>query len=85
MQVEHPRIRQIERLLTIRQRRKGQAAALCTIAEKADHRLHLRYRRLLARGKSKGKVVTAIGRELLGFMWAVAVHAENGSTMPAAA
>ena len=71
--------------ITIRQRRKGQAAALGAIAEKADHRLHLRYRRLLARGKSKGKVVTAIGRELLGFLWAVAVHAENGSTMPAAA
>jgi transposase len=70
---------------TLRQRRRGQPPELCAIAEKAEHRLHLRYRRLLARGKSKGKVVTAIGRELLGFMWAVAVHAENGSTMPAAA
>jgi len=69
---------------TLRQRRKGQAPELCVIAEKAEHRLHLRYRRLLARGKSKGKVVTAIGRELLGFMWAVAVHAE-GATLPAAA
>jgi transposase len=70
---------------TLRQRRKGQAPELCAIAEKAEHRLHLRYRRLLARGKSKGKVVTAIGRELLGFMWAVAVRAETGSTSPAAA
>jgi len=69
----------------LRRRRQGQAAELCAIAEKAEHRLHLRYRRLLARGKPKGKVVTAIGRELLGFMWAVAVRAEDGSTMPAAA
>lgn len=70
---------------TLRQRRQGQAAALCAIGEQAEHRLHLRYRRLLARGKSKGKVVTAIGRELRGFMWAVAVRAEDGSTMPAVA
>ena len=69
----------------LRRRRQGQAAELCAIAEKAEHRLHPRYRRLLARGKPKGKVVTAIGRELLGFMWAVAVRAEDGSTMPAAA
>jgi transposase len=70
---------------TLRQRRRGQATVVCAMAEKAEHRLHLRYRRLLARGKSKGKVATAIGRELLGFMWAVAVHAESGSTTSAAA
>jgi transposase len=69
----------------LRPRRRGQAAALCALAEQAEPRVHLRYRRLLARGKSKGKAVTASGRELLGFMWAVAVHAETGSTLPAAA
>lgn len=30
----------------------------------------------MARGKVKGKVVTAIGRELLGFIWAIGVQAE---------
>jgi len=38
--------------------------------------LHTRYRKLTARGKEKGKVVTAIGRELLGFIWAIAVKVE---------
>ena len=31
---------------------------------------------MLALGKEKGKVVTAIGRELLGFIWAIGVAAE---------
>jgi transposase len=70
---------------TLRHRRQQHPAALCAIAEGAEHRLHLRYRRLLARGKSKGKVVTALARELLGFMWAIARQAETGSTMPAPA
>jgi hypothetical protein len=42
----------------------------------AQHRLHMRYRKLTARGKDKGKVVTAIGRELLGFVWAIGVKVE---------
>jgi transposase len=61
----------------LRQRRVGQPAAVCTIADQAQHRLHARYRRLLARGKSKQKVVVAVGRELLGFMWAIACEAER--------
>jgi hypothetical protein len=31
---------------------------------------------VLALGKEKGKVVTAIGRELLGFIWAIGVAEE---------
>ena len=46
------------------------------IAWKAQHRLHMRYRKLTARGKNNGKVVTAIGRELLGFIWTIGVKAE---------
>jgi hypothetical protein len=30
----------------------------------------------MARGKDKGKVITAIGRELLGFIWAMGVKVE---------
>jgi transposase len=59
--------------------RKGQelvSEEVREIAWKAQHRLHTRYRKLTARGKDKGKVVTAIGRELLGFIWAIGVKVE---------
>lgn len=45
---------------------------VCDIAWKAQLRLTGRFRRLLARGKSKPKVATAIARELTGFIWAIA-------------
>ena len=47
------------------------------IAWKAQHRLPMRYRKLTARGKEKGKVVTAIARERLGFIWAMGVKVED--------
>jgi hypothetical protein len=47
------------------------------LAWKAQHRLHRRYVALSARGKPHSKVVTAVGRELLGFIWAVAVRVEQ--------
>jgi transposase len=56
----------------LRKRRLGQPPAVCAIADRAQRRLHGRYVRLLARGKSKQKVVVAVGRELLGFVWAIA-------------
>ena len=46
------------------------------IAWKAQWRLHTRYKKLSARGKNKNQIVTAIGRELLGFIWAIAVRTE---------
>jgi transposase len=46
------------------------------IAWKAQWRLHTRYKKLAARGKNKNQIVTAIGRELLGFIWAIAVRTE---------
>jgi transposase len=45
---------------------------VCRIAWKAQLRLCTRYRRLMARGKLKQKVVTAIARELSAFLWAMA-------------
>jgi len=47
------------------------------IAWKAQYRLHKRYQTLAARGKNKNQIVTALGRELLGFLWAIAVHTEK--------
>ena len=46
------------------------------MAWNAQHRLHKRYKALSARGKNKNQIVTALGRELLGFVWAIAVHTE---------
>ena len=46
------------------------------IAWKAQYRLHARYRKLAGRGKNKNQIVTALGRELLGFLWAIAVKTE---------
>jgi transposase len=60
--------------------RKRQATLSDTvkgIAWKAQHRLHGRYRRLLGRGKCQQQVVTAVGRELLGFIWAIGVAVET--------
>ena len=42
------------------------------IAWKAQVRLCSRYRRLAAAGKPKVVVTTAIAREMLGFVWAIA-------------
>jgi hypothetical protein len=50
------------------------------IAWKAQHRLHQRYRSLAAAGKNQPKVVTALGRELLGFIWAIGVQVERQAT-----
>ena len=41
------------------------------IAWKAQLRLTGRFRRLVARGKAKPKVATAVARELTGFIWAI--------------
>ncbi len=35
-----------------------------------------RYKKLAAAGKKKPQIVTAVGRELLGFLWAIAVQTE---------
>jgi transposase len=47
------------------------------MAWKAQQRLYKRYTALAARGKNKNQIVTAVGRELLGFIWAIAVHTER--------
>jgi len=54
----------------LQQRRNGQPAAVVAIADRAQQRLHKRYRRLSERGKPQGKIVAAVARELTGFLWA---------------
>jgi transposase len=45
--------------------------AVREIAWKAQCRLHRRYRALIRRGKPKTVAITAVARELAGFIWAV--------------
>jgi len=54
----------------LRKRREGQPASIIAIADKAQLRLHRKYRRLLFRGKPYGTVIVAVARELVGFLWA---------------
>jgi transposase len=54
----------------LRRRREGQPERVLAIAEQAERRLSTRYLRLKARGKHTNKVVIAIARELVGFLWA---------------
>jgi transposase len=51
-------------------RREGQPARVVNIADEAQRRLTTRYRRLVERGKNPNKVVIAVARELVGFLWA---------------
>src|SRR4029453_40510 len=53
-------------------RQEGLPKVVCDIAWKAQLRLTVRFKRLVARGKAKPKVATAIARELTGFIWAIA-------------
>jgi transposase len=62
---------------TLRKRHAGLDEEVIAIAWKAQHRLHARYRSLTARGKSKQSAVTAVGRELLGFIWAIEMAVET--------
>jgi hypothetical protein len=57
-------------------RQQGVAEEIKEIAWKAQHWLHKRYSRLAAAGKDHRKVITAVGRELLGFIWAIGIKAE---------
>jgi transposase len=69
----------------LRKRQEGVSEEIKEIAWKAQHRLHKRYTRLAAAGKDQRKIITAVGRELLGFIWAIGIKAEASSKLPIAA
>lgn len=56
----------------LRRRLAGQPQAIQELAWRAQVRLCGRYRRLMARGKQHNKVITAVARELIAFLWATA-------------
>jgi transposase len=61
----------------LKQRRKGQPAAVIAIADRAQVRLHRRQRHLLAHGKKPTQAVVAGARELTGFIWAALLHQQR--------
>jgi transposase len=58
----------------LRHRQRGAPADAIDRAWLAQQRLYRRYCRLAARGKPKQHIVTAIARELSGFLWAALTH-----------
>jgi len=61
-------------------RQEGLAQPIRDIAWKAQVRLCGRFRRLVGRGKAINTVITAIARELAGFMWAIAQQVQKLNT-----
>ena len=66
-------------------RQDGVPAEITEIAWKAQNRLHRRYMKLMAAGKDQRKTMTAIGRELMGFIWAIGIKAESACAQQLAA
>jgi len=69
----------------LRKRQQGVPEEIKEIAWKAQVRLSKRYARLAAAGKDQRKIITAVGRELLGFVWAIGVKAEAAAKLKMAA
>jgi transposase len=55
-------------------RSHGQPRECVAQAWRAQQRLHRRYRHLVGHGKRPPVAVTAIARELVGFIWAAMTH-----------
>jgi transposase len=68
----------------LNQRQKGLEKKLSPqvldIAWRAQERLHRRHWKLTNKSKPAGKVITAVARELAGFIWAIGVQAEKDAT-----
>lgn len=61
----------------LRKRQEGLTPEIKAISWKAQHRLHDRYVHLLAAKKTPQVAVTAVARELLGFVWDIGRTAEQ--------
>jgi transposase len=69
----------------LRRRQEGVPEEIKEIAWKAQLRLHKRFARLAAAGKDQRKIVTAVGRELMGFIWGIGVKTETAARQAIAA
>ena len=50
---------------------------IAAVAWRAQERLHRRYWALSSKSKPKGKIVAALARELVGFVWAIGTETER--------
>lgn len=62
--------------VVLRRRQAGQPQTVVDIGWKAQQRLHARFARLSAKGKPHNVAITAVARELLGFIWAIGTQVE---------
>jgi hypothetical protein len=60
----------------IRLRNEGLAPGVQRLAWKAQKRLHQRLNHLVKKGKRHEKAITAVARELAGFVWALGQEPE---------
>jgi transposase len=65
----------------LRTRQRGAPATVVAQAWTAQQRLHRRYARFAARGKPKQHIVTAVARELTGFVWAALTQPSDRPTV----
>jgi transposase len=67
----------------LKKRQEGLPKAITDIAWEAQRRLHHRYTHLTRVGRKKSQVaVTAVARELTGFVWAIARQVKPLATIP---
>lgn len=63
----------------LKRRQNGVDPSIQGISWKAQKRLNKKYYGMLSKGKEKGKAVTAVARELAGFIWAITQEVEETS------
>lgn len=61
----------------LKKRQEGQSQAILDIAWQAQKRLYVKHTRMMLQRKSHQITVTALSRELAGFVWAVARQRET--------
>jgi transposase len=61
----------------LKKRQAGLSEEIKEISWKAQHRLSGRYRHLVSKGKLPQQAITAVARELIGFIWAIGVLVEH--------
>ena len=69
----------------LRKRAERASEAVRAIAWAAQKRLSQRYHRLTSRGKPAQVAITAVAREALGFIWAIAMQVAEEQRIPALA
>ncbi len=61
----------------IRRRQEGKPVEILRMSWNAQDRLHRKFNRLTSKGKPTNKAVVAVGRELAGFVWAMAIEVQR--------